>query len=132
MGIQSFTLSAGATLSPTGGTPFTLTLDGVEIQNGIHVSDAAVADFKTRPGCSFKVRMPSKRADGTWQKGKMSMVFTRPKVLASGVVDYPLVRIDHELTAESTDAEMTALLNQAAQLLVSASTQSFLKTGSKA
>lgn len=130
MPIQNSTLLSGATLSAAGGTPFTLTVDGTQVKSGVHVADASVADFKTRPNATFKARMPSKKADGSYQKGKNSVTFVRPKVLANGVVDYPLVRIDVEYSAESTDAEIIALMNQGAQLLFDADFTSFFKTGS--
>lgn len=130
MPIQNSTLLAGATLSAAGGTTFTLTVDGTQVKSGVHVADASVADFRIRPNATFKARMPSKKADGSYQKGKNSVTLVRPKVLANGVVDYPLVRIDIEYSAESTDAEITALMNQGAQLLFDADFTNFFKTGS--
>lgn len=131
MPIQNSTVIAGATPSITGGTPFTLTIDGTQVKSGIHVADASVADFRIRPNATFKSRMPLKKADGTYQKGKNSVTFARPKILADlKTVDYPLVRIELEYSAESTDAEIVALMNQGAQFLFDADFTAFFKTGS--
>lgn len=131
MPIQNSTVLAGATVSATGGTAFTLTVDGQQIKSGVHVADASVADFRIRPNATFKARMPVKLANGSYQKGKNSVTFVRPKVLADAkTVDYPLVRIELEYSAESTDAEITALMNQGAQFLFDTDFTAFFKTGS--
>lgn len=132
MPINNSTILSGATLSATGGTSFTLTIDGQNVANGVHASDMSVTDFKVRPGVTFKARMPSKRPDGTWQKGKFSACLTRPKTKANTTVEYPLARVEIEFSEESTTAEVLELRKQAAQLLFDADYDSFWTSGNKA
>lgn len=132
MAINGLTIYSGATVSSSGGTAATFNIDGQVVANGVHVSDLTVADFKLRPGITFKARMPQKRADGTWQKGKFSATLTRPKTKADSTVDFPLVRAEVEFLDESTQAEMLELRKQLAQLLVLAALNDFWNGGSKA
>lgn len=133
MPINGMTLLSGATNSATGGTSKTFSVDGQQVKSGVHVSDMSVADFRLRPGITFKSRMPYKRPDGTWQKGKFSATLTMPKLLADGkTVEYPLGRIELEPHAENTDAELVALLCYMAQMCFDTDTVSFFKTGSLA
>lgn len=132
MAINGLTIYSGATVSATGGTPATFSIDGQVVANGVHASDLTVVDFKLRPGITFKARMPQKRADGTWQKGKYSATITRPKTKADTTVDFPLARAEIEFLDESTQAEMLELRKQLAQLLVLAALDAFWNGGSKA
>lgn len=133
MPINGMTLLSGATVSAAGGTSKTFNVDGIQVKSGIHVSDMSVTDFRVRPGITFKSRMPTKRADGSWQKGKFSATIVVPKLLADGkTVEYPLGRIELEPHAESTDAEIVAILCYMAQVCFDSDTISFMKTGSLA
>lgn len=133
MPINGMTLLSGATNNATGGTSKTFSVDGLQVKSGVHVSDLSVTDFRLRPGITFKSRMPAKRADGSWQKGKFSATLTIPKLLADGkTVEYPLGRLEIEPHAENTDAEVTAILCYMAQLCFDSDTVSFFKTGSLA
>lgn len=132
MAINGLQINSGASISATGGTAMTFTTDGQLVANGIHVSDLSVADYKVRPGITFKARMPQKRPDGTWQKGKFSATLTRPKTKADTTVDFPLARAEIEFLDESTQAEMLELRKQLAQLLVLAALNDFWNGGSKA
>lgn len=130
MPISGMTLLSGATNSAAGGTAKTFSLDGLQVKSGVHVADLSVTDFRLRPGITFKSRMPAKRADGTWQKGKFSATLTIPKLLADGkTVEYPLGRLEVEPHAESTDAEIIAILCYMAQLCFDTDTVPFFKTG---
>lgn len=131
MPINGMTLLSGATNAATGGTSKTFSVDGQQIKAGIHVADLSVSDFRLRPGITFKSRMPSKKSDGTWVKGKFSATIVIPKLLANGTtVDYPLGRVEIEPVAESTEAEIVAILSYMAQLCFDVDTVSFMKTGS--
>lgn len=131
MPINGMTLLSGATNAATGGTSKAFSVDGQQVKSGIHVADLSVSDFRLRPGITFKSRMPSKKSDGTWVKGKFSATVVIPKLLANGTtVDYPLGRVEIEPVAESTEAEIVAILCYMAQLCFDADTVSFMKTGS--
>lgn len=132
MAINGLQIYTGATVSATGGTATTFNTDGQLVANGVHASDLSVADFKLRPGITFKARMPQKRADGTWQKGKFSCTLTRPKQKADTTVDFPLGRAEIEFLDESTIAEVHELRKQLAQLLVLAALNDFWIGGNKA
>lgn len=132
MPINGMQILSGATLSATGGTAKTFDVDGMNIANGVHVADLSVADFKLRPGITVKARMPQRLANGTWQKGKFSAVITVPRLRSDGAtVDYPLIRIEQEMSDESTIAEMTELRKQAAQLLFDTDMTQFWDSGNK-
>lgn len=133
MPINGMTLLNGTTVSASGGTAKTFSLDGQQVKSGVHVADLSVADFRLRPGATFKSRMPSKRPDGSWQKGKFSATVVVPKLLADGkTVDYPLGRIELEPCAESSEAEIVVILNYMAQICFDPDTLSFMKTGALA
>lgn len=133
MPIHGMTLLSGATNSAAGGTSKTFSVDGLQVKSGVHVADLSVTDFRLRPGITFKSRMPSKRVDGTYQKGKFAAALVIPKLLADGkTVEYPLGRIELEPHAESTEAEILAILCYLAQMCFDADTVSFFKTGSLA
>lgn len=133
MGIQNGTILDGGTIAVTGGTSRALSLDGQRVNSGIHVTDLSVADGRIRPGISFSSRMPSyNAATNTWVKGRKEAKLDFPKLLASGTVDFPGVRIivmDHP---EQTDAEVTKMLSWASQLLSRSDFVAFLKQGSLA
>lgn len=132
MAINGSTILSGATLAATGGTSKTFTTDGQIVANGVHASDMSVADFKLRPGLTFKARMPSKKSDGAWQKGKFSATLTVPKQKADTTVDFPLLRVELEFSDESTAAELLELRKQAAQLLFDTDFDQFWTSGNKA
>lgn len=78
MGIQSLGLLAGATVSATGGTAFTMTPDGVDVTSGVHVADAAVSDFRVRPNATFKTKQPVLQQDGKYTREKRSVSYNVP------------------------------------------------------
>jgi hypothetical protein len=133
MGVQSLTLKEDATsIAPVAGTDLTYTPDGVSIPNGIHLAAASVTDFRVRPNITLKTKNPPLNADGTYGKGKRWLNVTVPKILADGTTSFNLVRIEVEVHPESTVAETTDLVYQAAQLLFDADTTQFIQTGSLA
>lgn len=132
MAINGSSILSGATLAATGGSAKTFTIDGQIVANGVHASDMSVADFKLRPGLTFKARMPSKKSDGTWQKGKFSATLTVPKLKADTTVDFPLARVEMEFSDESTAAELLELRKQIAQVLFDSDYDQFWTSGNKA
>ena len=131
MPIQGSTILTGATISATGGTTSTLTLTGAEVKHGLQVADVGVADFRVRPFINFKQKQPV--LHGTkYNKGRNEAMACMPKILASGEIAFPLVRLILEPHPEQTDAEVTKLLTWAAQLAYSSAFANFFKLGSLA
>lgn len=131
MSVENCTFKKGATaITPTGGTDQTFSETGSNVQSGINVADATVADFRVRPSITFKNRQPTQAANGTWTKAKRSVSFTIPKVVSTGETVFNLVRIDLEAHPESTTAEVNELRYLAAQILGSVETLNFFQAGS--
>lgn len=133
MGIQNGTIMDGATPSSAGGTSVTLTSDGQVVTNGVHVIDAAVADYRVRPGVTFKTIQPKlDPVTGTYGKGKKTVSIVHPKILASGKQGFPTFRMSVEDYPEMTVAECDKLRLWAIQVLLDSDFTSFFRTGSLA
>lgn len=132
MGLQNGTLMDGATFTVNGGTSKTLSVDGQQVVGGIHLQDASVTDYRTRPNATVKTKLPSLLSDGTYGKGKKSFTLVHPKVLASGKQGFPLLRIELEDFPEMTQAEIDKLLIWGTQILCDADFLTYWRTGSLA
>ena len=133
MALSNATLIDGATLSATGGTTVNYAPSGKIVPDGVEIVDVDATDYQTRTSVSLRVKMPSYNANtATWSKGKRMVTFVAPKVLASGEVVFPVVRIDVEDHPEMTAAEALELRTRAAQILFDADFDTYFKTGSKA
>jgi hypothetical protein len=133
MGIQNGTILDGGTTSTTGGTSKTLSVDGQKVNNGLHVTDLSVTDGRIRPGIWFSVKMPAyNNAQNVWTRGRKEAKLDFPKILASGIIEFPGVRIIVSDHPEQTDAEVTKMLNWGAQLLSDPDFVAFFKQGSVA
>lgn len=132
MPLNGMTFLQGGTVSATGGTSKTLTTDGQQVVNGLHLIDASVTDYRTRPNCTIKYKAPTLKSDGTYTKGKMSFVGVRPMLSADGQTHFNLVRTEIEVHPEASAAELANLRSQGAQQLCDADTDNFWSTGSLA
>lgn len=133
MGVQNGTILTGATISASGGTSSTLTIDGLTVTNGIHIADMAVTDSRVRPHITLKtIPAPLDPVTKKYGKGKRSAVITMPRTNSDGLPGFPVVRISIEDFPEMSDAEVTKLLDWAAQLLFDSDYRPFFKTGSLA
>lgn len=132
MPLNGMTFLQGGTVSAAGGTSKTLTPDGQQVANGLHLIDASVADYKTRPNCTVKYKAPTLKADGSYTKGKMSFVGVRPFQSADGMTHFNLVRTEIEIHPEASATELAYLRAQGAQQLCDADTDAFWSTGSLA
>lgn len=134
MSIVNSAISSGATVAATGGTSFTFTADGQTAAGAVHVANAAITDFRIRPNAWFRSKVATvlDKLKGTFSKGKRSVVYVKPKILASGEVVYPLIRIELEDHPEMSLAEITALVTEGAQLLCDSDYTSFWTTGALA
>lgn len=133
MTIAALSLQKDATGgTTTGGTAMSLTDDGQDVKNGIHVADAGEPNFLVRTNLTLRTRNPQRQSDGTYSKAKRFATVVVPKVITSGDVVYNLVRIEVEAHPETTDAELTNLHMLGAQIFTDADLEAFLKTGSLA
>lgn len=133
MGVQNATLMVGATVSSTGGTSTAFVTNGATVNNGIQIVDSANTNAVTRASITLKTIKQAvfDMVTGLFTgKTKRQVQLVRPKVLASGRVVFPLIRMELEVSPDSTDAEVTALLNEGAMLLTDADFLSFWKIGS--
>lgn len=131
MALSSFAVLAGGTNSASGGTSKTYSADGKPVPGGLHVSDTSVTDFRVRPNITFRFREPKYNSTlKTFSKNKQTATLVIPKLLASGSVEYNLIRIEREVHPESTAAEMLELNIQGAQLLFDSEVAQFWATGS--
>lgn len=121
-----------AQAAPTGGTSVTLTEAGVSVPNGKYIADASNADFLTRLNATFRNRLATKQADGTWSKEKRSAVLVQPKTLADGTTVFNLIRVEMEVHPSTTATERTTLKFNGSQLLTDADVVDFWSAGSLA
>lgn len=131
MGIVNSTLLAGATVAATGGTSLTLAPDGQSSPGAVHVANMAITDFRVRPNAWFRSKVATvlDKLKGVFSKGKRSVVYVKPKLLSSGELIYPLIRIELEDHPEMTAAEVSALVTEGAQLLCDSDYTAFWTTG---
>lgn len=133
MSIKTSIVKSGVTaMTPTGGSDITLNEDGVSINNGLHVSVTADADYRTRRNLTVKYKLPTYAQDGEYSKDKKSMVFVQPQILASGKTVYNLIRIEREVHPECTAADALDLNMIGAQLLTDSDYTAFWSGGSLA
>lgn len=130
MSLKNMSLLFGGTTSTTGGTAMVFADDGVTIQNGVHLTVPATADYQVREQATAKYRPPVLRADGSYAKDKKSISFAIPIVLASGKIEYNVIRVEREVHPEFTATEAANLLNVGAQLLSDSDLDNFWSAGS--
>lgn len=135
MSVQNATLLVGATVAATGGTSTAFVSNGAQVTGGVQVVDATNTNAVTRASMTFRTikQAALDLVTGLFSgKIKRQAQLVRPKVLTSGRVVFPLVRIEVEFSPENTDAEISALLSEGAQLLIDADFTNFWKIGATA
>lgn len=133
MSISSLSLQKDATgMTVTAGTPLTLSSDGVEVKNGVHVADMNEADFTIRTNITFRTRNPQFLSDGSYTKAKRFATIVVPKNLGVDGIVFNVVRIEVEAHPKTTLAELTNLHLLGAQILTDADLASFRNNGSLA
>jgi hypothetical protein len=113
----------------TGGSAITLSSDGTDVKNGVHVADMGETNFLVRTNITLRTRNPVKQADGSYSKAKRYVTVVVPKQLADLSIAFNLVRIEVEAHPETTVAELTNLHMLGAQIFTDADLTSFLQTG---
>lgn len=133
MGVQNATLLVGGTVSTAGGTSTAFVPNGATINGGIQIVDSVSTNAVTRASITLKTIKSAvfDMATGLFTgKTKRQVQLVRPKVLASGRVVFPLIRIEIEVHPDNTDAEIMQLLSEGAQLLTDTDFTPFWKIGS--
>lgn len=130
MPLQNASIKNGATFTTVGGVDVVLSTDGLQVVNGVHLVDAATADFRVRPNITARTKNPTLLADGTYGKGRRSMTITIPKILANGKQGFPCFRLELEDFPEMTAAEVAKLRNWAVLVLTDSDFDSYWNTGS--
>lgn len=130
MPLNGMTFLQGGVIGVTGGVSKTLTTDGQPVVGGVHLIDASVTDFKTRPNCTVKYKAPTLKSDGTYTKAKMSFVGVRPLISSDGKTHFNLVRTEIEIHPETSLTELGYLRVQGAQQLSDTDTDNFWNVGS--
>jgi hypothetical protein len=133
MGLQNATIAVGATVTATGGTTLTWSTDAVPVNKGIHLIDASITDFKVRPSLTVTVKQPVISADRlNYSKDRKTATLVKPKLLASGKVEFPLARLELEIHPDMSVTEIDELRKQAAQILTDSDFDAFWRIGSLA
>lgn len=131
MPVQGGIIKQGATsFTVTAGTDLTLSPDGLVIVNGVHLIDAAQADFRIRRSATLKNKVPVLGTDGKYTKDRKEISFTQPKLGADGLVRFPVIRLIRETYWEQTAAEILDMNYIAAQFLFDSDYVSFWTSGS--
>lgn len=131
MPLKGAVILSGCTgMTPVGGASRTLSSDGVAVNGGVHLIDAAVTDYRVRPTAIFKYRPPVyNAATKTWSKDRKSFQFVIPEILADGSITYNLVRGEREMHPESLNAKALELNYSASQMFTDADMVNFWGTG---
>lgn len=135
MGLLNATLLVGGTVSTAGGTSTAFVPNGATVVGGVQVVDSANSNAVTRASLTFRTVKSAvlDMVTGLFTgKTKRQAQLVRPKVLASGRIVFPLVRIELETHPDMSDAEVSALMSEGAQMLVDTDFTSFWKIGSLA
>nr|URG16525.1 MAG: coat protein [Leviviridae sp.] len=122
---------AATAISVTAGTDMTFTVDGLPVANGIHLSNAAQADFRLRENITAKYRPPVQNPDKSWKKGKWTVSYTEPSVDANGLMSYDVGRIEVELNPTSAASVGVNIRRMLAQLLTDTDLDNFYASGSQ-
>lgn len=128
--LKNASILTGSTVSAAGGTSSTLTLAPHIVTRGIRIWDLSVTDPRVRPYIECSVRPAQMKADGSWLRQVSEYKIVMPKLLASGVVNFPLFHGRMELHPEMSDAEIVKLMTWNAQFCFDADFTSFMKYGS--
>lgn len=124
---------SGATTSFTGGTVYTLTADGKQVKNGVHLVNAAITDYATRPNYFLEARQPvydpSTKSYSNWKKSAKGY---RPKVDAVGNIKAPSWQIILSDNPCQTTAEVDAMKAEMIQFIQDSDFASFWSVGTLA
>lgn len=133
MGVSNPTLMVGATVAATGGTATTFVPNGADVKSGIQLVDSTNTNAITRAVITLRTIKTAlfDAIKGMFTgKTRRSCQLVRPKVLVSGQVIFPLIRIEVEDHPEMSDAERAQLRSEGAQMLTDPDFTPFWTLGS--
>jgi hypothetical protein len=131
MGLKTMSLLSAATVTPSGGTALVFADDGVTIQNGLHLTVPADADYQTRRQVTAKYKQPTlDTKTGEYSKDKKSLCLAKPILLSSGRVVFNTIRLEREVHPSLSAAEALELNTLGAQMLIDADVANFWAVGS--
>lgn len=132
MSVQNATLLVGGTVSATGGTSTAFAPNGAQVTGGVQIVDSTNTNAVTRASitCRTIKNAVLDLTTGVYTgKSKRQAQLVRPKVLASGRVIFPLIRIEIEDHPDMSAAERAALRTEGAQLLIDSDFTNFWEMG---
>ena len=135
MGVQNATLLVGGTVSTTGGTSTAFAPNGATVVGGIQIVDSTNTNAVTRASITLRTIKNAvlDLVTGFYTgKSKRQAQLVRPKVLTSGRVVFPLIRIEIEDHPDMTAAERAQLRVEGAQLLTDSDFINFWEMGATA
>lgn len=130
MGVKNLSILTGAAIAVTGGTAKVFADDGLTIQNGVHITVPATADFRVREHATLKYRAPTIMPDGTYTRDRKSVSYTVPMVLTSGKYVNNTIRVEREIHPEMSAANVIEFNKISAQLMIDADLDNFWAAGS--
>lgn len=131
MSVQNAVILAGPTIAVSGGTSKAFTPSSQKVINGINIVDTTATDYRTRPNVSLRATEAVYDKSGVCvAKAIRKATVTRPKLLASGSIDFPCVEIAFKVHPETTDAELLQLIEMGVQVFTSTHFENFRKFGS--
>lgn len=133
MSVKNCSILNGATVTATGGTAVTYSPDSQPVVGGIHQIDVAATDYRTMSTMVTKVRQPVyDKSKGLYTlRGKKHLTITFPFILASGVIEFPLIRIEVEDHPEWPAADKLEAQKRGAQVLIDTDFTNFWSVGSQ-
>lgn len=115
MSVQNATVLVGATTSFTGGTSRTYVITGKKVVDGVHLVQSDATSGITAKHAYAVSKEPGQRSDGEFLLGQRSVRFVNPKLSSKNNYVYPSCEIVLRTHPESTQAEITELLQLALQ-----------------
>jgi hypothetical protein len=108
----------------------TLNETGEMVTNGKTLQNSAESDYYEREKLTVSSRQPVIGSDGDLTKLKVKGQIVRPSVLASGKVNYNLIRIEMEVHPEDGAAVTDNLRQLGVEFLLSSDADNFFNSGS--
>jgi len=120
--------AADGNITVAAGTNGTYRVSGDNPANGVLVADTSVTDFRIQPVVALKSRK-SQYANGEFTKMKRYFTSSIPRLRASGIYTYDVIRIETEISPETAVVDAIAHELMCAQFLIVAGLSDFRRSG---